>query len=57
MKRNKRGNRIDLNECICIIRRPRSALIQYTKFNVSLNNDCDGLMVEKEKRECETWHA
>jgi len=57
VKRNKRGNRIDLNECICIIRRPRSALIQYTKFNVSLNNDCDGLMVEKEKRECETWHA
>ena len=57
MKRNKRGNRIDLNECICIIRRPRSALIQYTKFNVSLNNDCDGLMVEKEKRECKTWHV
>ena len=57
MKKNKRRNRIDLNECICIIRRPRSASLKYTKFSVSLNNDCDGLMAEKEKRECKTWHA
>ncbi len=57
MNRNKRYNRIDLNECICIIRRPRSAMLQYTKSSVSLNNDGDDLMAEKGKKECETWRA
>jgi hypothetical protein len=32
-------------------------MLHCTKSSVSLNNDGDDLMAEKEKRECETWRA
>ena len=57
MNINKRYNRIDLNESICIIRRPRSAMVQYTKNSFSLTNDGEVVMAEKGKRECEIWRA